>query len=557
MTFLSQSWFAGGYLVRTAIKPALILSLTICGLCSSGCGSKPETPPASVETKPAPAKVEPAVQTMTPEVPATPKIDTAKLLHDADEKLAAGDLDAAQGLLQQVEDLKGELSKNETSELNKRLAQLDDKRREQVTERRAKRLAEADTFLVDGKLEQAIQALDDVIEAFPTDEQRVAVENLRKKVEEHRSRRRKLAVSMKLLGSAKPDQVRTAKSNLQEDPEVAVPLLIEAAEGKNHDLAVNALEALRSLNEPSRTLPAFVRILSRTEQSALWPTAVREIQKSNAPGAGEPLLKLVLASKDSQQRMAALSSLAVVVDPPVGTVVALLPLIYADGPELAAALHAARHAVIVLKQFDLLSRRPLDVDLTPEEDQQLAGLGTRLAAIIGPPSAGTALSEAALAAQALASMTRLATPEPITQVNVLRVNAELPDSPSAGLLDGVWNKVEPNSMWRHPSDKPASIVLDLGVERTVAGIRFWNENELNLRARGWKDVDIYVGNTPAERFVAAKGIVPMAPGVADTPDYGCTIAVPSVRGRYIRIECRSYWQPDGVAGLSELQVLGF
>jgi hypothetical protein len=54
-----------------------------------------------------------------------------------------------------------------------------------------------------------------------------------------------------------------------------------------------------------------------------------------------------------------------------------------------------------------------------------------------------------------------------------------------------------------------------------------------------------------------EGVVPPAPGAADTADYSVTLNVPFARGRYVKIQPRSYWRPESVSGLSEVQVLGF
>ena len=72
-----------------------------------------------------------------------------------------------------------------------------------------------------------------------------------------------------------------------------------------------------------------------------------------------------------------------------------------------------------------------------------------------------------------------------------------------------------------------------------------------------KDFEIFVGNSPSETTPVAAGIVPQAPGTADTPDYGSLINLPFTRGRYIRLQAKGPWQPNAYMGLSEVQVLGF
>ena len=119
-----------------------------------------------------------------------------------------------------------------------------------------------------------------------------------------------------------------------------MPLLLEALASDNPVLVENALETLRMFNQPERTVPALVGVLARPGQPACWAAAIRELHKSQYPGAGGLLLKQALSAEAPEQRAAALEALAGVPDPPPSTLVALLPLIYADGPELAAALTA-------------------------------------------------------------------------------------------------------------------------------------------------------------------------------------------------------------------------
>ena len=535
-------------------------------LAGSGCNDNPAgAPPAAGGSKPAaPATAAPA----NPGAPATakagdkpkqekpkPKIDAAKLLETAARRIEGGELEEAQQVLAQLRKAQSELSKTEKERLTELENDREEKRRLLAAEKRAAELVRARELLDQGQLEAATQAIDNVNRAFPTPEERKATRDLKSTIEEHRRRRREFGIAMKLLGSAKKEEVRSARSRLAQDPEVAIPLLVETTQGDDETLARNALETLRLLNDPARTLPALMAVLSSETRTSLWPVAVTEIQKAGAPGAGLPLLKLALSAKSEPQRLAALSALSAVVDPPSQTLVELLPLIYQDGPALAPALAAVQHAIVIHQQFDLLARRGVEVDLTSEQEQQLDGLAARLSAL----AEDSAKQEASLAAQTLGVLTRLVVPKPLTDVKVLRATAELPESPASAVLDGVWNSIEPGTMWRHPveKDRKVTLVLDLGTERTVSGIRIWNENEAGGRHRGWKEVDVFISDTPASLKSVARGVVPQAPGVADAPDYGCLLSVPCVRGRYIRLECPSQWQPDGIGGISEIQVLGF
>jgi len=158
----------------------------------------------------------------------------------------------------------------------------------------------------------------------------------------------------------------------------------------------------------------------------------------------------------------------------------------------------------------------------------------------------------------LAVTTRQIAAEPLPGVRVLAFGAETAGSPAAAVLDGAWNTVTAEQMWRHPITQEASILLDLGTERTVAGVRVWNFNEAGGTQRGWKEFAVYVGRTPATMSdPVATGIVAKAPGVVDAPDYSVTLPISFVRGRYVRLEANGFWAKDSHTGLTEVQVLGF
>lgn len=374
---------------------------------------------------------------------------------------------------------------------------------------------------------------------------------------------RQLQASVRRLASPKREEVLSAQETLFERSSTALPLLREATRDDDPRLVRNTLEMLRVLRRPEDTLPIMVGVLQRPQQEPNWPDAVREIEATAAPGAGRALLELVLSSDLPRQRIAALDALARVVDPPRETVVALLPMILQDGAlqggaELAAALTAANHALAVNGQHGLLSGRGLDVQLSAEQIERLGALPARLSQIAAADPPDGPSGEAAVAAKMLGIATRQIPAEPLLAIRVLAFSDEMIGSRAAAVLDGQWNTVEQKAMWRHSTKRPATIVLDLGAERTVSGVRIWNLNESGGSLRGWKDVAVCVGSAAASLSEpTAQGIVPQAPGKADGTDYSTLIPVDFVRGRYVRLRAESVWKKESHAGLTEVQVLGF
>lgn len=84
-----------------------------------------------------------------------------------------------------------------------------------------------------------------------------------------------------------------------------------------------------------------------------------------------------------------------------------------------------------------------------------------------------------------------------------------------------------------------------------------NACESSYGSRGWKDVHIYVGDSPARMRLVAKGIVPQAPGAENPPDYSALVPIPLAQGRYVRLVGKTTWTLNAHTGLAEVQVLGF
>lgn len=474
----------------------------------------------------------------------------AELLAQAEQELKQGDLEQAQALLLRAEERPDYSRVQATArELEARVAAV---QAERLRARRAAALSRADELLAAGDLENALASLEEVKSLEPSVEERAQADKLISEIERRRRVRRKLLVAMQLLGSAQRAEVRAAQSELFAEPDVALPLLLQAAQADQPTLVANALEMLRRLNRPAVALPAMVEVLKRPAQQASWPAAVRELTRAQAAGAGPALLELAVRSELPEQRAAALQALAEVPDPPQHTLPALMPLIEADDPATPAALQAAAHAVLVHQQQDLAARRGLD-GLDAASDERLTHLETRLAALTArweqEPELGAAAARLALC-------TRLLAPQPLEGVRLASFSGELPSSPAAAVVDGVWNAVGPETQWRLPASQRAALVLDLGRPRLVCGVEVWNLNEPGSTHRGWKEVELFVSDSPAPLAPLAEGLVLPAPGAADVADYGTYIPVPPTLGRYVKLQARSAWREDAYKGLSEVQVWG-
>lgn len=547
-----------------------ICVLTV-GCFAIGCGG--EKPVAEKEgpqeTVKQPGEKEAALPEKSKEpekAPEPPKRDLAgewkKLAADASSRLAAGKFNETQQAIDQLDKLySGEEKKSpeQADEFQKLSMKLAEARKAVLDKKRADDLVQAEKHMNFGKFEEAQQLIGDVIAHNPSPQQHEKATAIKDEIERRRRAKRDLQAYMNMLASANRREVEAAQFELLKDPETSLSILAEASQRTDKPvLASNAVETLGLLDRPQQAQAILVEILRRNNQQALWPVAVKEIIRMEKPGAGEPLLALAMSEVAVEQKMAALETLAQVADPPPETLISLLPTLHEDGPLLRLALSAALHGAMTHSQFDLVSRRGLEGELTPQQEEQLDKLPERLAALAAPKDpAASGAADVARAAQSLAVALRYIPAQPLTGLKIHLVEEEVPEAPAAAVLDGIWNSIDPKTMWHHGIEKRGSITLDLGSEKTVTAVKIWNFNEPGGMFRGWKDFEIFVGNSPSETTPVAAGIVPMAPGAADTPDYGSVISVPFVRGRYIRLQAKGPWQPNVYMGLSEVQVLGF
>jgi tetratricopeptide (TPR) repeat protein len=537
------------------------LSLAGCGSQQQASVQLPAAAPATVPAASA-AAVPAAVVVNRPVAEIRPGDRPAawsRQLAQAQAHLAAGKLDEAQAALAGLDTLYsgGDTPSAEQERQRQDLElKLAESRRQSLDKQREEGLAAARNSMDFGRFDEALQQAALVTGKNPSPAQQAQAAELRVEVRRRQEVIKSWQRHIELLASGTRRDVEAAQADLRKDPDAALSLLAELSQRTGQPALVSAaLETLAALDRPQQALPLLVEVLKRDRQRELWQVAARQIVRIGQGGAGESLLELALSSAPLEQRLAALDTLRQVVDPPPRTFVALLPTLHDDSPLLRLSLQAAAHSAAVHGQYDLAAGGGMEGELTAAEKELLAKLPARLTALSA--SGGGAPGDVALAAQSLAVALRLMMPQPLTQLKVHAASAELPEGLSAAALDGIWDSTDAKTMWRHPAEQPGTITLDLGQERTVVAVKLWNFNEPGGIGRGWKDVEIHVGKTDSELSSVARGIVPQAPGMAGTADYGTVISVPVVRCRYVRLQATSQWQTGGTSGLAEVQVLGF
>jgi len=431
---------------------------------------------------------------------------------------------------------------------------LADRREALRRDERKQLLAAAKTAFDNGEWDESLKTIDAVAALAPGELEREELNGLRASIDKAMKAQLGLTSWIKMLGSGSSGEVKTAQAQLLEEPEAALPLVRQAINLHDPVTTKNALEFLRKLRKPEIALPIMVSVLEDPAQQASWENAGKEIVRQDHPGAGPQLLHLVLMSTIPEQRQAAIRALAGVVDPPEDTALVLMPLLFQDGPELAAMLVACTHSVLIHHHHDLLEWRALVETVTETQATQLNELSDRLKTLQTLPADQQSTVDAA---RQLAYALQLMTPEPIPGVQILEATPTDPAIKPTALLDGVWNTIDPASMWWTPVAQQGYVVLDLGAPRTVTGIRIWNFNENSAGYRGWKDVEVYVSDTPTALRPVSQGNLLPAPGIADPLDYSQIIPVNFAHGRYVKLMCKEYLSQNSHAGLTEIQILGY
>lgn len=551
---------------RFVTSPAALVGVSALAMVLVGCGrGRPPAGSATVASRKSAGKASaapverqrPVIERPTDDGP----LQAADPLKEAKAHLEAGRLDEAQQSLDRLDAASS--TAPSTAEADQARWQLElaiaEARRAAADKGREEALAAAQRALDENALEDALRHVRDVAALQPTPAQQERATALHDEIQRRRRARIDLERHIEALASTVRRDIEAAQAALLKDPVVALPLLANAAARTDQPaIAAGAIETLARIDPPQQALPLIVAVLTRDTQRDQWQLASRELVRARRPGAGPALLALALSSAPVEQRLAALEALSQVVDPPASTLADLSKLLAGDGPLLRLALTAAAHGARIHQQTDwtcAIEGR----QWPPAEREQLDALPLRLAAL-----GGSASPDVALAARALAVALHFERAQPLAAVKVQAASAEAAESPAAAALDGIWYAIDAKTMWRHPTDQPVSITLDLGSDRTVAAIKVWNVNEPGDSPRGWKELAVFTGSTPEEldgfgndRQPTAQGIVPIAPGAANPPDYGTIVPLPVVRCRYLRLRPASYWQTGGSSGLAEIQVLGF
>lgn len=542
-------------------------SVLTCGTLS-GCGSEtadsPKTsaeatakntarPGENTQSEKIPGGANDASQAMKSTVLQTPPVD--EQVAAVQSEIDNGNLESADEKLAALRESLGESPpEDQLAKLRPVEKALSDRREALRREERTQMLQAAKTAFDNGNWDESLKQIDAVAALAPGEAERETLNELRSSIDKSMKARLKLASWIKMLGSSSSGEVKTAQTQLLEEPEAALPLVRQAIKPDDPVTTKNALEFLRKLRKPEVALPIMVSVLKDPAQQAGWEIAAKEIVRQDHPGAGTQLLELVLTSRLPDQRLAATNALASIIDPPETTALSLLPILFRDGSELAATISACTHSVLVNHQHDLLEWRALSETISDSQTQQLNQLSERLKTLQALPADQQGISDAA---RQLAIALRMITPDPISGVQILDATQTDPSVKPAALLDGVWNSIDPTTMWWTPVSQNGFVVLDLGSSRTVTGVRIWNLNESGAGYRGWKDLEIYVSDTQTALRPVSQGNLLPAPGVAEPLDYSQVISVNFAKGRYVKLACKEYLAQSSHAGLTEIQILGY
>ncbi|HEY1066359.1 MAG TPA: discoidin domain-containing protein, partial [Pirellulales bacterium] len=317
------------------------------------------------------------------------------------------------------------------------------------------------------------------------------------------------ASAIEALGQDEP-AARQAEETLWSNPRLAARSLAERLTGEpDGPRAARGLDLLRRLREPKairQVLQARVAPPSETASSVALAALAAE---SPAVGAGPVLLQIATVDSSEYRPLGAWSLLAVVPDPPTETFAAVAPELLRDREPLAAQLRAAANAARINRQTDLIGRRNLSA-LTPAQESAISALPARLAELAARKAETPAEKAIVAAASELSATLGLTESAPLLNLKIMAASVGKEAGPVESLIDGEWGSNEAEKNWRPRSDEANFVVIDLGAERQVDGVRLWNYNVKGQGYEAWKVAEIYVGDDPSTLHLAGTGVVARA-----------------------------------------------
>jgi len=547
-----------GFLKRSPAKPGVQKS-----------GKKNPEVAAATATAPAPGETS-GPGTAAPTTSAAPRVDESVTkmpapvpppsphepkLQVAQAKLAAGNLAESEAALAGLVEVSRELTPAEAQRLLALQQDLGKLRKKIQDEADARELSEIRSALAQDRWAESLPLLEKIMDRDLSPKNNEQAEKLRGEAFRSQVRHEELVAAVAELGADSDPARRAARQRLWQDPDRAAPLLRAALTQDRPQTVGPALLFLRDLPGPEPLLPPVLAILARPEQSACWPEVMGLLPSIRERGAGPELLRLALETQHADQRHMALQALSRVPDPPRETLTKLLPLLENPGPDLVPALEAATRAILVhhLEDWEGLKGFPEVDDRT---QAQVRALVQRVPGWISAAATEEKQAPLAAAARRLAILWRLQPAQPLAGVQLLAASGQIGYRLAQAVLDGVWNSDQGNSMWLHADNAQSWLVLDLGRECTVSGVRIWNYNSANEPHRGWQDAVCWVGSDPGSWNSPVEFTIPKAPARATPADYGVTINLPLLRGRYLKLQSRRLWDGGGHGGLTEVSVLG-
>lgn len=482
-----------------------------------------------------PPKAEPAAV----EESKAPEVNPAELLDFIAESLEERDLRRAGNLLIKAEKYRDQLSEvqqKQFAELHRQLQLL-----EEGQETPSAQLREAEAYLKLDQLAEAQLALQTLpeIESLPSAQAARALE-----LKDRLAKRLELMEELKQAALAEGENA----NRLWQEPSLGIQALAAAWQESPRQQAKFLAQAVHLAQRPEEQ-----RILAQQLQRT-QPIPAGELPPVSLGPVSRDFLEVALNSAEQAERRVALHWLATIEDPPEETFFALLPMCRGDSPLLAETCLAMDHAAWVHHQRELLAVR--NPEMSAEQRAELKTFRTKLLAWATSAELAQQNPAVSSAVKRLAITVGSLQPQPLANISVFAVSGEDPNHPAEAVLDGKWpDKDEPTTQWYSPIDRPTWIVLDLGSEQPVCGVRIWNYCHNHDWGRGFQDVYVTVSENPSDFQKHARGFVPKGTYENTRQDFSTRIDFPLRTGRFVILRCGRSWHQAHRAGLAEVQVL--